>query len=71
LKLVRYEDLVSDTENVLNRIWRRISHGSHLDFQPALPPLEIRERRAELSAEDIQAIRDICGPAARNLGYEI
>jgi hypothetical protein len=63
--LVRYEDLVADPQAVLARLLDGLSAGTLQEGWQAPRP---RDRRSVLDAEDLDAIRAICAPAAAELG---
>ena len=63
--LVRYSDLVTTPEIVVNRILEGFSAGSLLE---PIEPSAVRSKRSELDAADEQAIRAICSQTAAELG---
>lgn len=63
--LVRYEDLVADPAAVLAQLLDGLPAGAlGEDWETPRP----RDRRANLDAEDLDAIRAICAPVAVELG---
>lgn len=70
LHVVRYEDIVADPERQLKILFRHF--GDIFEFQPIQPfkPSSIsRKRSANLTPDDIQAIRRTCSETAAAFGY--
>lgn len=63
--LVNYRDLVLDPRRVMETILKDLPAG-----RPSMPlePSTIRSKRDQLDATEIELIREICGPLAKELG---
>jgi hypothetical protein len=69
LILVRYEQLVAEPKTVLRSILPEIPHAPPFYTAEKLSPSTLRQKREVLDEEDVQAVWDIGGPWARELGY--
>lgn len=63
--LVNYRDLVLNPEGVMETILKDLPVGRP---SPSLKPSTIRSHRDKLDAAEIELIREICGPLAKELG---
>lgn len=71
LLLIHYEDFVQTPVTILQTILQQIPHAPPFYRTEKIIPSTIRQKREVLDAEDRQAIFDICGQSAIELGYEI
>jgi hypothetical protein len=71
LILIHYETLVCQPVTALRLILKQIPHISSTCFTEPLKPAVIRQKRTVLTEEDVQAITDLCGQYAMELGYYI
>lgn len=71
LIVVRYEDLSSDPRRVIAGILAAIPGDHPVPTSDALPRPRPRRLRPALRADDLRAIRDICGETAAALGYDL
>jgi len=68
---LRYEQLVTQPVTVLKSLLAQIPHAPTFHPTEKIIASTIRQKREVLDAEDFQAIRDICGQTAVELGYEM
>lgn len=71
LILIHYETLVCQPAVSLHSILKQIPHIPSTCFTEPLKASVIRQKRAVLTEEDRQAITDLCGQYAMELGYNI
>jgi len=69
LIIIRYEDLVTQPKQELNRILQQIPHAPSLSGINTIIPSSVRQKREVLDDEDLQSVSDICGECAMALGY--
>ncbi len=69
LIIVRYEELVQQPVTVLQTILRQIPNAPPLRYNEKITASTVRHKREVLDANDLQAIFDICGQSAVELGY--
>ena len=67
--LVHYETLVTNPADTLQRILSSAAFNVGSNVEKLVKPSTVRTKRSALDAEDMQAIRDLCGPIAAHLGY--
>jgi hypothetical protein len=69
--VIRYERLVTDPERTLREVFSRIPSAPPLvPVQPFVPSSVRTQRAACLSADDIAAIKEVCGDVAARFGYD-
>lgn len=69
--VIRYERLVTDPERTLRDVFGRIPSAPPLvPMQPFVPSVVRTRRAASLTADDIAAIREVCGDVAARFGYD-
>lgn len=72
LHLVRYEDLVDDPEKQFRTLFKYLAYAPEFrPLQPFKPSSVSRKRSANLTSDDIQAIRQTCSETAWVFGYDL
>ena len=71
LILLRYEEVVARPEEALRFLFVAMQPMSKLKLPARLTPSTPRHKREVLDAEDLTAIRGVCGQTAAELGYDL